>query len=176
MHKISICHKGQLYKFLNCEFQDDRDGSLYIVFDRIGKGPGTTWGSRTGNIPTNYAKEDENAKFRISYHPCGHVRFHNIAGTRKSIHYEPIYAITGKQPLAFISIPNVESLALTEQTEDKDAIFDWPDQAAAEIFQQAVKMSFTKNKSSNSSIRHSGSITISVNSYLGFISNCPLPQ
>jgi hypothetical protein len=133
VHKILICHKGQLYKFLNWEFQDDRDGSLYIVFDRIGKGPGTTWGSRTGNIPTTYAKEDENAKFRISYHPCGHVRFHNIAGTRKSIHCEPIYAITGKQPLAFISIPNVESLALAEQTEDKDAIFDWPDQAAGRV-------------------------------------------
>ena len=49
----------------------------------------------------------------------------------------------------FRDLPNVESLALAEQTEDKDAIFDWPDQAAGEVFQQAVKMFFTKNKSSN---------------------------
>jgi hypothetical protein len=125
MDKILIRHKGQVYKFLNYEFQDGRDGSLYIVFDGLGKGQGINWGSRTGNIPATYEKEDE--KFKISYHPCGHVRFHNIGGSPKSIHCEPIYAITKKQPLAFISIPNIESLTSTEEIENKDTIYDWPE-------------------------------------------------
>jgi hypothetical protein len=61
-------------------------------------------------------------------HPCEHVRFHNIAGTRKSIHCGPIYTINQKQPLAFISIPKVASLTLAKQTEDKDVICDWLEQ------------------------------------------------
>jgi hypothetical protein len=131
MYKILIRHKGQVYKFLNYEFQDERDGSLYIVFDRLGKGPGMNWGSRTENIPTTYAKEDK--KFKISYHPCGHVRFHNIGGSPKSIHCEPIYAITKKQPLTFISLPNIESLTPTEEVENKDIIYDWPEDTTGRV-------------------------------------------
>ena len=131
MHKILIRHEGKTYKFLNYEFQDDRDGSLYIVFDRVGKGPGMTWASRTGNVPTTYTKEGE--KFRISYHPCGHVRFHSIAGRPKSIHYEPIYAITRKQQLAFISIQNIESLNSADEIENQNVICDWPENAAGRV-------------------------------------------
>ena len=131
MDKILIRQRESVYKFLNFEFEDERRGSLYIVFDRFGKGPGTTWGSRTGNIPTSYDKEEE--KFRISYHPCGHVRFHNVGGNPKSIHCEPIYAITKKQPLVFISIPRLESLDLAVTVEGKDAIFDWPEDVSGRI-------------------------------------------
>jgi hypothetical protein len=123
MRKILIRHQNQIYKFLNWEFHDDRDGSLYIVFDRVGKGPGMTWSSRTGNVPVEYEREDQ--KFKISYHPCGHVRFHNIAGRPKSIHCEPIYAITRKQPLSFISIPGITSLELADETEEADVFCDW---------------------------------------------------
>jgi len=35
MRKIFIRDQDKTYKFLNYEFQDDRDGSLYIVFDRV---------------------------------------------------------------------------------------------------------------------------------------------
>jgi hypothetical protein len=133
MYKILIRQDDKIYKFLNWEFQDNRDGSLYIVFDRLRRGPGMAWNSRAGNILTTYAQEDEQQKFRISYHPCGHVRFHNIAGTRKSIHCEPIYAITKKQPLAFISIPKVASLDPAEQTRDKDVIFDWPENTTGRV-------------------------------------------
>ena len=124
MRKIFIRDQDKTYKFLNYEFQDDRDGSLYIVFDRVGRGPGLTWASRTGNAPVEYQKEPE--KFKISYHPCGHVRFHNVGGRPKSIHCEPIYAITKKQPLAYISIPSVASLDAADEPEEAEMIFDWP--------------------------------------------------
>lgn len=133
MYKILIRYRNQIYKFLNHEFQDDRDGSLYIVFDRVGKGPRLKWGSRTENLIATCAKQDESEKFKISYHPCGHVRFHNIAETPKSIHCEPIYGITKKQPLAFISIPKVECLTPVERAEAKDEICDWPEQATGRV-------------------------------------------
>jgi hypothetical protein len=63
-------------------------------FDRVGTGPGLTWASRTGNAPVEYQEEPE--KFKISCHPCGHVGFHDVGGRPKSIHCEPIYAITKK--------------------------------------------------------------------------------
>ena len=131
MDKILIRKKESVYKFLNFEFEVERRGSLYIVFDRLGKGPGMTWDSWTGNVPATYEKEQE--KFKISYHPCGHVRFHNIGGKPKSIHCEPIYAITKKQPLVFISIPGIESLNLVERVQGKDAIFGWPEDISGRI-------------------------------------------
>lgn len=97
----------------------------------IGTGPCMTWATRTGSIPVTYEREDQ--KFRISYHPCGHVRFHTIAGSPKSIHCEPIYAITRKQPLAFISIPSVASLEFADEIEDADPIFDWPANATGRV-------------------------------------------
>src|SRR5258708_669797 len=133
MYKILIRQEGQIYKFLNWEFEDYRDGSLYIVFDRLRKGPGMAWNSRASDKAITYEHGHEQQKFRISYHPCGHVHFHNIGGTQKSIHCEPIYAITRKQPLAFISIPKVASLDLAERTEDKDSIFDWPEEIPGRI-------------------------------------------
>jgi len=45
----------------------------YNILENLRSRP---FGSRTENIPTTYAKEDK--KFKSSYHPCGHVRFHNI--------------------------------------------------------------------------------------------------
>ncbi len=133
MYKIFIRDKTQIYKFLNYEFENDRNGSLYIVFDRLGKGPRMHWSSRTGNVPAAYPKSDEEEKFRISYHPCGHVHFHNIGGGNKSIHCQPIYAITKKQPLAFISIPKPESLSPAEQTNEQDAIFEWPERVSGRV-------------------------------------------
>jgi hypothetical protein len=86
-----------------------------------------TWNSRTGNCPTTYAENDPEEKFRISYHPGGYVRFHEIGGAPRAIHCEPIHAITKKQLLALISIPEIDSLTVAAQTEVQDLIFDWPD-------------------------------------------------
>ena len=66
MYKILIRHKGQVYKFLNYEFQDERDGSLYIVFDRLGKGPGMNWGSRTEIFQLPTRKRTKTLKFLIT--------------------------------------------------------------------------------------------------------------
>src|SRR5262249_51357147 len=112
----------------NWSFEDHIDGSLYVVFDRLGKGPRMTWGSRTGNQPSTYSEEDADQKFRISYHPDGHIRFHNVSGKAKSIHCEPIYAITRKQPLAFISVPGIDSLTAATKAEPKDFIVTWPEE------------------------------------------------
>ena len=134
MYKILIRQRDRLHKFLNWEFEDYRDGSLYLVFDRLRKGPRMSWNSRVSDTATIEADEDEQQKFKISYHPCGHVRFHNIGGTPpRSIHCEPIYAITRKYPLAFISIPKVESLDLAEQISEKDAIIDWPEEVVGRV-------------------------------------------
>jgi hypothetical protein len=129
MQKLLIRHKAKAFKFLNWEFQDHIDGSLYIVFDRLGKGPRTTWSTRDANIPSPFEPEGPNEKFRISYHPCGHVRYHGFGPKPKSIHCEPIYAITKKQGLALLSIPNIDSLTLAERAQDNDFVYDWPEQA-----------------------------------------------
>jgi hypothetical protein len=123
MRNILIRHQDRKFKFLNWEFRDNSDGSLYIVFDRVGKGPGITWSSRTGNVPVEYEKDDQ--KFKISYHASGQVNFHKIAGSRKSIFAEPIYAITRKQILSFISIPALTSLDPADEEAEADVVCEW---------------------------------------------------
>ena len=38
MHRLLVRHREQLYRFLNFEFKDHADGSLYLVFNRESRG------------------------------------------------------------------------------------------------------------------------------------------
>src|SRR4029077_8946462 len=57
------------------------------------------------------AVQGPSKQLHIPHHACTHAHpeINKKQWVEKSIHYEPIYAITGKKPLAFIPIPNVET-------------------------------------------------------------------
>ena len=130
MYKVFIRYRDEFYRFLNFEFRDHADGSLYIVFDRESRGAQRIdWNPLSG--VRNDAILNSNEKFRISYHTTGKVNFH---GTKAPpLFGEPVYSITRPQALACISVPEPASLTPAAERDVAFHTVDLPTEAEGRL-------------------------------------------
>jgi hypothetical protein len=101
------------------EFRDRADGSFYLVFDRESLSTRFTgW----GNDPNSPVEIDNLAerRFRISYHASGQINYHRSLASR--IFADPIFAISGPQALACISVPSVDRLTRAHSIRETDVV------------------------------------------------------
>jgi hypothetical protein len=129
MKGILLRKDGRLYRFLKFDFQDQSDGSFYLVFDRKPRDENMFVWSSTSCLPVEVETGLE--KFKISYHTTGRVNFHGHSGA--PIFCEPIFAITSEQPLCVISIPSVEKLLTKDIVEASDFVLDVGPEAEGRI-------------------------------------------
>jgi hypothetical protein len=116
---VLIRQDAQTYRFLAFEFRDRADGSFYLVFDRESLSTRFTgW----GNDPNSPVEIDNLAerRFRISYHASGQINYHRSLASR--IFADAIFAISGPQTLACISVPSVDRLTRAHSIRETDVV------------------------------------------------------
>lgn len=113
-----------VYRLLSAQLNLRGDGSLYVSFARAGDTDSSVKIRLSKSGVSVSEPENQKKGFRLSYHPTGLLNFHHISAG--SVQMEPLAAITRREPLIDISIPDVSRLDPEDGPTEDASVVDLP--------------------------------------------------